>query len=428
MSTSASWYRWGGGVFVACAASALLVSVAAAGESLSLDEALALAHQNNPDLLAARQEIGVAAGREERARYLNPFNPEIGAHGAHREFSNAGGGPEYGVTASQEIEVAGQRGKRIDEAERNTERVAASVRDRERLLDAEVRRAFYDVLAARQRLALQQEVERLDQRTLDATNDRVTAGEAPRLAANLAAIRWGQSRRDTIEAETAVATAGLGLKRLLGLPPERALDPAGELRGTPEAPTVPEALADALTHRPDLVAAQAEVERARAELDLWRRLRVPNPTLEAFYQTEAERDGGREAIAGGGVRIPIPVFDRKQAEMTALAAQERQARHLLERTRRAIEQEVNQALREYEAASRVLAVMESRVLDPVRETFGFLETAYRESKIDLMQMIVVQNDLVHAQMSYVDALLTFRRAEINVGAAIGTSHARPVTR
>ena len=188
---------------------ALLVTVASAAENLSHSEALALARENNPDLLAAPQELGVARGRLAKSRYWNQFNPEVGGAGKPPRVRRGGAASEFAVSGSQEIEVAGQRGRRIDEAERNAERVAALVRDRERLLTGDVTRAFFSTLAARRRLALQRTIEALNQRTLDATSARVKAGESPLMEANLAEIRYGQSGRESIAAAAEVATTTL---------------------------------------------------------------------------------------------------------------------------------------------------------------------------------------------------------------------------
>jgi cobalt-zinc-cadmium efflux system outer membrane protein len=59
------------------------------------------------------------------------------------------------------------------------------------------------------------------------------------------------------------------------------------------------------------------------------------------------------------------------------------------------------------------------VLGRVDENFGFIETAYRAGKIDLFQLVVVQNDLVSAQLSYLDALARFRQSEVDLERAIG---------
>ena len=180
--------------------------------------------------------------------------------------------------------------------------------------------------------------------------------------------------------------------------------------------TVEDAIARALEARPDLKSAAREVDRIEAERALTRRLAVPNPTVEAFYRTE---DIVPNRIAGAGLRIPLPVFDRKQGELVALAGRQTQARFQVDAVRRGIEEEVADSLQRYQAAGRTLTVFEQDVLGRVDENFGFIETAYRAGKIDLFQLVVVQNDLVAAQLSYLDALARFRQSEVDLERAIG---------
>ena len=46
-------------------------------ESLTVDRAIQTALAQNPELLAIRQELGIAHGREVKAKLLNRFNPRI---------------------------------------------------------------------------------------------------------------------------------------------------------------------------------------------------------------------------------------------------------------------------------------------------------------------------------------------------------------
>ena len=386
---------------------------------LTLTEAVERAQITNPELRAAAQEVEIARGVLVKARYPNQFNPQIGGDGAHRSRSGLGGSAsstDYGVALSQEIEVAGQRGPRIAEAEQTVVRAEAQVRDAERLLDAQVKQAFFDVLAGASRVRLLERIEELDRRVREAAVARAKAGESTVIEANLAAIRYGQGRKATLDADAELGVARATLRRLLNLDPSAPLEPDGDLRGTPVRLAVEDAVARALEARPDLVAASREVDRIEAERTLTRRLAVPNPTIEAFYRKE---DIEANRIAGAGLRIPLPVFDRKQGELVALAGRQTQARFQVDAVRRRIEQEVAESLQRYDAAGRALAVYEQDVVGRVDETFGFIETAYRAGKIDLFQLVVVQNDLVSAQLSYLDALARFRQSEVELERAIG---------
>src|SRR5262245_9867636 len=127
---------------------------ASATGRVTLAEAVERARTANPELRAAAQEVEIARGALVKARYPSQFNPQIGGDGGHRSRSGPGGSAsatDYGVALSQELEVAGQRGARIAEAEQSVARAEAGVRDRERLLDADVKQAFFAVLVGPRR-------------------------------------------------------------------------------------------------------------------------------------------------------------------------------------------------------------------------------------------------------------------------------------
>lgn len=397
----------------------LICPVPGQGESLSLTllEALQLARERNPDLKAARQETEVARGRLVRARYPNPFNPEIGGSAARRSFTGGpGGSNDFDIVFSQELEVAGQRRKRIEEATRNLAKVTQQVKDMERLTLAQVKDAFYRGLYLKRRLELFREVETLNRRLRDIAASRFQAGDIPKMEVNVAEVRLGQSRKDTIVAERDYRNTLRELERLLGLEPAGQLEPVGQLTVQPQTFQPDQLLSLAMENRPDLQAARIEQKRVEAEMALTRRLIVPNPTLQVLYREEERGD----TITGGALSFPLPLFDRKQAELTQLAGRKAQAGYEQQGVELRIKQEVGDAFRSYEAAKEEVEVFEKEVLDRAAENFQLMETAYQEGKIDLLQVVVVQNDLVNAQFSYLDSLWNYWLARTALERATGT--------
>lgn len=385
-------------------------------QSLTVREALALARDHNPDLLAARQELDIARGRLVRAQYPNQFNPEIGGSGARRDFAGRpSGSTDFDLTLSQELEVGGQRGKRIEEAEKNLTKVAHQVKDRERLVLAQVKDAFYRGLYLKRRLELFQDVETLNRRLRDIAASRFQAGDVAKMEVNVAEVRLGQTRKDAIVARRDYHNALQEFERLLGREPVGQLTPSGQLAIHPQSFQQDHILQLAMENRPDLQAAVTEQQRVAAETALTRRLIIPNPTLQAFYRNE---EGG-DTVVGGAVSFPLPLFDRKQAELTQLAGRAGQAGYERHSTELRIQQEVRESLRSYEAAREEVTVFETAVLDQAAENFQFIETAYREGKISLLQLVVVQNDLVNAQFSYVDSLWNYWLARTALERAVG---------
>ena len=391
----------------------------ASAEPLTLERTLDIARQSNPELLSTRQEAEIARGRLVKARYWNPFNPAIEGGAAQRRFDGGGTDVQKTGGVSLEIEVAGQRGKRIEEAERNLARVEAEIANVERLILAQVKEAFYRALYLERRLQLFRQVEDLNRRLRDASAERFRSGEVPKLEANLAVVRYSQSRKDTLAADRARRNALREIERLLGRDPLGTVELAGDLSLHPVTTTVERLLETALRVRQDLHARDAEIQRVDAETTLTKRLIVPNPTLRGGYDEETESLGSRDRIIGGQINIPLPVFDRRQAELTALAGQRAQAGYNRTAAALTVQAEVRDAYRSYEAAAEAVQVFEADALSRIAENFRFVETAYREGKIDLLQLVVVQNDLVSAQFSYLDSLWDYWLARTALERAIG---------
>jgi cobalt-zinc-cadmium efflux system outer membrane protein len=391
----------------------------AAGDPLTLSQALEEARDHSPKLLAARQEAKIAQGRLVKARYWNPFNPRIEGGAMHREFDGGGSDVQPSAGISIELEVAGQRGKRIDVAQRNLERVEAQIADTERLVLAKVKEVFYRILYLDRRRVLFRQLEKLNRRLRDASAERFRSGEVPKLEANLGIVRLSQSRKETLAAESAHDNGLRELERLLGREPLGAIHVSGDLSALPGEVSLEPLLETALRVRPDLQARDAEIRRIDAETSLTRRLVVPNPTIVGSYDEEAESAGSRDRLIGGRISIPIAVFDRNQAELTSLAGARSQARHDRNGTLLAIQTEVRVAYRSYEAASQAVKLFEADAFGRIEESFGFIETSYRQGKIDLLQLVVVQNDLVTAQLSYLDSLWDYWQAHVALERAVG---------
>ena len=189
--------------------------------------ALELARKNNPDWRAAEQEVEMVRGKVTTARLINPFNPVLEGRGGPRSIPGERNHTDYGVGLSMELEVVGQRGLRITEAERSLQRAESTYKDFSRSFTAKLARAFFQALFARERLALLRRVEDLNRRLLDVTQIKFQAGDVSGLETNVAAVRYGRARKETLDGQRELTQALLELRRLVGV--EELISPAGEL-------------------------------------------------------------------------------------------------------------------------------------------------------------------------------------------------------
>jgi len=391
----------------------LVPSCAIGQQSIDFSAALELAKKNNPDWKSAEQEVEIARGKLTTARLISPFNPVLEGQAGPRNIPGEKIGADYGVGVSMELEVAGQRGLRIGEAEKNLQRAEAAYKDFARTFTAKLARAFYQALFARERVSLVRRVESLNQRLHEVTRIKFEAGDVSGLELNVAAVRYGRSRKETLDGERELRRALLELRRLLGV--EESIAPVGELPITAPPVSLQQALERARANRPDLAAKSRELERAESEIALRRREIFPNPSVGVFFNREATGD----KTVLGGLSIPLPFFNRRQGELESLEARKVQARAELLALEKEIRKEVDQVLNQWATASESFQLFQKEIIERIEENFKLLEAAYRERKIDFPQVIIMENDLITANLAYLDTTLALREAAIKLQEVTG---------
>ncbi len=307
-------------VFVVCA-----VLFAGAAHATTIDDAAKTALQNNPEMQALRIEEDLAKTQLQKARLLLPANPSVegSASKKDRPVELPGGKyTNYGLKLTQEFEIAGQRGLRIDVAGKNLSKVAFEIRDKERVLLYEVRDAFARALCLKKKAELTAKVVDVQEELLNFTRIKYKAGSVSGLEVNIAEIEFGKAKRDLVSAERELKETLLGLQKLMGLRPDSGFMVEGEL--SPEDYPVPDKVSlmeRATAFRPDVRAASLEVDRSERAIDLAKREAVPNINFGGFYVRDEDRNE-RGLLA----TVSIPLFDRKQAERKAADLRASQAR------------------------------------------------------------------------------------------------------
>jgi|GEM_PF-425276 len=411
-----------------CAAFAPSLRAQAATDSirLSLDEIRARALRANPELLAAHLDTAVARGELRQAGVLR-FNPSVDALAAGGES-----GVEPGI--SQELEVFGQRGVRMAVGRAGVERARAGVANTIRLTIGDVDRAFYQLVAATRRTDLADEVLALNQRLAAVTERQLVSGEISRLDYNLAVVELGRSRALALASRRERDQVAIELRRLAALssgvvvvpvldgtqhPPVadsvRVLPVAMPLVTRAERLDIDSLTALALSRRPDLAEREAAMRQATTQASLAKREALPNIVLRGT----SERDGAGERTFRPGIGLTLPLFNRNQGEAEARQASARQA--ALERAALAsrVRAEIASVVSAYRSAARAVEVLESTVLAPARQNRQLVETAYREGKVGLPELLLIRNQAMNAELDYWEAWLAERDAFATLAEATG---------
>jgi outer membrane protein, heavy metal efflux system len=276
---------------------------------------------------------------------------------------------------------------------------------------------FYEAFRARSRSKLLTELEALNHKLADAAQTRFKAGEIGQIDFNLARVRYGESRSELINGIEIYRLECSSLGRLLGNAVGAEPEPAAELVAEPLQVDMGKLLDVAKAKRPDLKAARAEVWRLQSEAALNSKLALPNPTIGVFVGHEQNT----ERFAGLALGIPLPLFNRRQGEATAIAGRLSQARNKLRATELNVEQEVRDAYSKYTAALRALRASQDDIVAPARESFGLLEAAFNAGKLDLLSLSVAERQSFDAQMGYLDSWFNYTAAKTSLDLAVGDS-------
>ncbi len=276
--------------------------------SLTLTEAIERAIQANRTVMAARSARAIDLAARQAAGQRP--NPEVSVE-AERET------PHWAFGGSIPLEISGKRQRRIDVAnatlavtEAETARVTADVR-------SDVRRAYYQVVAAIRRVDIAQELETIATRARDAAQDRVQTGAAPRLEALQAQLALAEAQNESARAGGEIAAARAELNALLAFPWEAAPTLAEPLEGG-LLPAPQDAIAQAITANAELQVLQKQIDAERARVALAQAMRRPDPSVSGTltYDAPPEFTFGWRA----GVAIALPILTTGRADVAVAEA------------------------------------------------------------------------------------------------------------
>jgi cobalt-zinc-cadmium efflux system outer membrane protein len=381
--------------------------------ALTLERALQLASETNPNLRAKQFELK-AVGANEITAGLRP-NPTMTF--LAEQFGLAAGGPQYTVNIGQPIELGGKRQRRIDSATAQTKVTTHELADLRRQIGFQVKKTFTDILVARDSFALAEQ----NLSTLDDLErlQRIRAEKGDLSGLELLRIqvqRFG-FERDAADARQALKTGKIALRALVGTDKvAEEFDVTGSL-GVPDASyTQSQLYRRALDARPDVRAAEAARDKAKADINLAR----ANAWWDITPQLEYQRIGPDNTI-GFGFGLPLRIFDRNQGEIARTQADALR----VDAVRDAV---TVQALSEVDTALAAILTERSKV-QALRDTYlpkatqarDTVEFAYRRGGVSLLDYLDAQRTYRETALEYVRALGNYRAAIYLLEAAVGGS-------
>jgi cobalt-zinc-cadmium efflux system outer membrane protein len=424
--------------FIHSAAIGLLVAlmafeVHAQSVPLSIDEALAIFFQRNLDLIAAQYNIDQSrADAIVAAAIPNPTlgvqiselsnRPNMGSNatGCNHDANVSCGPAEY-FSFSQLIEVAGKRGLRIQSSGFATQAAESDFRDAVRIFSNMVRDAYYDLVLAQKNHWLAQEIVDHYQTISKANQLRMNSGdiaESDFLRVKMEAMR-AQSDLDTAQAAVEQAQAGLAV--ILRWPDNGLYFEAKEqwpnVKDIGQSLSKDDLMNKALQQRPDLLADKQRAAQAEKELELARRLKYPDVTVNAGYARDPSNNTLNSFFVG--VSVPVPLFYQYQGESDKAAVALNQNRLAVEQTELGIRNDVASALATWNSADKIVQRFHGGLLDDALSVRNSAELAYSKGATGVLDFIEAQRSYKNVMRDYSQAMINRANAYYDLAKALG---------
>jgi cobalt-zinc-cadmium efflux system outer membrane protein len=367
-------------------------------KTLTLQEVLALAERQSPQIQAARADIaGAQAGIVTAKAYPNPTADFLGGH-QYRRLPDAAPGSLQHYGFSLPLDLPNKRKARMAVASLGRASSQLALEDTQLHVRAMVKQAFYEVLRRKEQVTLaDQNLQLVDdlRRRIDV---KVNVGEAGRLELTRAEAELATARAALRSAHLRYVTAVSALRAAVGAPMSENITVDGQLAPRVELPGLENLQKTVMVNHPVLKQANVEVERAQAELRNQRAQRVPEPSVVGYY--ERQPDLGFFQL---GVSIPLPLWNRRQGPIAEAQAEINHAQATRDGLRLRLTTDLESAYGEYQVADEQVRSFQTGALREAQSALTGAEAAYKAGERGIIDVLDAQRVLRSVRLEYLNA-------------------------
>jgi outer membrane protein TolC len=289
-----------------------------------------------------------------------------------------------GFMASQELTWPGKRRVRGEIGVREAE-IAAQQQERTRLaLIAQVPRAYYGLLLAREELSLVRDQQDIWRETEGVARARYTVGQGAQQDVLRVQVEITRVRQLETEQEIEVAIRLAELNRLLARPPDTPLETPARLAVRPETRTLDELVAWTASISPEVKATETALDRGRLSVDLARLDFKPDFTVQAGYMNR----GGLDPMWQAGVGINLPLQRRRrEAAVSEAEARLRAGEQRREAVKLELRYRTQERLLQLQAAERLALLYREGIIPQGQMSVEAAIASYQAGKVPFVAVL-----------------------------------------
>ena len=381
--------------------------------NLSLQGALTLVAARNPMLQSLDFRREALRGRIDQAK-VRP-NPELEA-----EFGDVGWDApglteaEIVVALSQEFELFGQRGARVEVAAAELDAGMFETRVAAFDLYLKTSDCFYRVVHAQEQYRLSAESIQLAGNIVATMQDRIDKGAALHSELLLARLELQRGELARAEAEAELTAARIDLASLWGG------DSPDVKAAAVDEPELAPVLEEVVLTMADSTRQVLAAVRYRDQLQAERRLAAveskPNVTLRGGYK-RSRADGSNSLLFG--LALPLPFRNQNRGDLQRLEARMQELDFEIRQARLESRAAVESGLARLRHLSDRHAAIDEKLLPTAEDAYRALQGLYEAGRLPYTSLLEAERSLVELKFEHNDVLLAIRRQVIAIERVVG---------
>ncbi len=392
-------------------------------QSLTLDDCIMIAKQNNLVLQQAKMEIEAARANLTEAN--SSFYPNISASTNYRfggsASTDASGSFSSGISAQYALYKGGsiRAGSKI--ASNRIKIAEQNYRQKENEVVQSVKQTFYKILQTQQQIVLINTIlkRRNDNLTLLKLNYSVGRENEPNV--RQAEVSLNQTEYDSLQAEQSLVLTTLTLRQLLNLPdPDISIQYQDKTIVFPGLDSLTE---EAGNNRPEIISQEANQEILAAQKTQAKSNYLPSISVSSSYGLGGDDFFKQSDDWNAGIGLSLPLFNgfSTQAKIKQANISIKQNELKIMDLTNNIESEVRQAYANWRLANKNLEVS-NKTLRAAQDAYQLTKLQYEQGSTSYFFLQQKESDLTQAENSNVTALYNLRTSVAALEKSIGRSN------
>ena len=394
--------------------------------TLTKEQAVVRALQQNPGLNAARTTIDRAQGHRQQAGRWE--NPELSIDYATDRSFNDEGERSYSVGFEQRFPVTNRLRLQQAIADDEIELAQAEVANQVRLLTREVEASVAAAAALEAQMKLRDERLELNRKFADFMESRVDTGEVSSIETNQVQIELYAVEQEKQELSNSLLLELAKLKQLLGVDVDTELQLMHQFELPTTLPQLTSFSLESLMQHPEYRMKALLYRMSDARISVAKAERWADIAVRVFFEEERGVDDpgglGTDRFFGVGVSIPLPLLDRKEGAIQASRAEQRQLKYELDRVGMEVRSEARTQATRAASLYQQAHDYDLNLTQLVAKNLDEMNAAYSAGQINLAELFRSQEQGLRVQSAQLTKLHDFEQAMIHWKAA--TAQALPV--